>query len=135
VVLIDTNVLLDVALADPVWSEWSQHQLNSLGLRDRLAINAVVYAELSVAYATIEGLDAMLAATRLAVAEIPRPALYLAGRVFLAYRREGGSRTGVLPDFFIGAHAAVTGAHLVTRDAAPYRRYFPTVAVIAPQAH
>ena len=134
-VLIDTNILLDVALEDPVWSEWSRRQLEACGLRDRLAINPVVYAELATAYPTIEGLDAMLAATRLAVAEMPRPALYLAGRVFVDYCREGGSRTGVLSGFFIGAHAAVTGAQLVTRDPAPYRRYFPTVEVVAPRAH
>lgn len=93
----------------------------------------MIYAELSIAYARIEELEDTVAAAELRVLEIPREALFLAGKAFLAYRRRRGTRTGVLPDFFIGAHAAVTGSPLITREAARYRTYFPGVVLIAPQ--
>ena len=131
-ILIDTNVLLDVVADDPVWADWSQQQLNAAALRDRLAINPVIYAEFSSRFARIEDIEAMLASADIAVAEMPRPALFLAGQAFKTYRRRGGQRTSVLPDFFIGAHAAALGAPLITRDASRYRTYFPTVHVIAP---
>ncbi len=131
-ILIDTNVLLDVVTDDPVWKGWSQGQLDAAGLRDRLAINPVVYAELSGAFVRIEELEAMLELASVDIAEMPRVALFLAGQTFQAYRRRGGTRTNVLPDFFIGAHAAVLGAPLITRDASRYRSYFPTVELIAP---
>jgi len=101
-------------------------------LRDRLAINFVIYAELSVGFARIEELDGVLGATGIGVADIPRPALFLAGKAFQTYRKRGGARTGVLPDFFIGAHAVVLNAPLLTRDAGRFRTYFPTVELIAP---
>lgn len=132
-VLVDTNVILDVVQDDPVWAEWSQRQLDACSARDELGINAVIYAELSIAYARIEELEDTVAAAELRVHEIPREALFLAGKAFLAYRRRRGSRTGVLPDFFIGAHAAVTRSPLLTREAARYRTYFPGVVLIAPQ--
>jgi predicted nucleic acid-binding protein len=132
VILVDTNVLLDVVTNDPEWAEWSQHQLEAAALRDRLFINSVVYAEVSTSYRRIEEVDAALVTAGVALAEIPRPALFLAGKVFLEYRKRGGSRTGVLPDFFIGAHAAVTRSPLLTRDAARYRTYFPAATLISP---
>jgi predicted nucleic acid-binding protein len=132
VILVDTNVLLDVVTNDPEWAEWSQHQLEAAALRDRLFINSVVYAEVSTSYRRIEEVDAALVTAGVALAEIPRPALFLAGKVFLEYRKRGGSRTGVLPDFFIGAHAAVARLPLLTRDVRRYRTYFPTVSLIAP---
>ena len=131
-IFVDTNVLLDVATDDPTWADWSQQQLDAAALRDRLAINPVVYAELSSRYARTEDLDAMLASANLAIAEMPRTALFLAGQAFKTYRQRGGLRTGVLPDFFIGAHAAVLGVPLITRDTARYQTYFPTVELIAP---
>jgi predicted nucleic acid-binding protein len=136
-IFVDTNVLLDVATDDRAWADWSQQQLDAAALRDRLAINSVVYAELSSRFTRIEDLDAMLASAEIVVAEMPRAALFLAGQVFKtyvfkSYRRRGGLRTSVPPDFFIGAHAAVLGAPLITRDAARYRTYFPTIEVIAP---
>jgi hypothetical protein len=134
VILVDTNVLLDVVTDDPQWGDWSQHQLEASALRDRLAINAVVYAELSIRYERIEELEAMLVSAEIVVAKIPHPALFLAGKVFRDYRRRGGARTGVLPDFFIGAHAAVARAPLLTRDATRYRSYFPTTELIAPDS-
>lgn len=131
-ILVDTNVLLDLVTDDPKWGAWSQAQLEAAALRDDLAINAVVYAELSIGFRRIEEVDAMLDATGLRLEPIPRPALFLAGKVFRRYRQAGGTRTGVLPDFFIGAHAAVVGALLLTRDAARYRTYFPTVELVGP---
>jgi AbrB family looped-hinge helix DNA binding protein len=132
VILIDTNVLLDVLTNNPSWADWSQRQLEAAALRDRLAINLVIYAELSVGFARIEEVDGVLSATDIAVADIPRPALFLAGKAFQAYRKRGGAATGVLPDFFIGAHAAVLNVPLLTRDTARYRTYFPTTELIAP---
>jgi hypothetical protein len=132
VILVDTNVLLDVVTDDSLWADWSQHQLRASALSDRLAINAVIYAELSIYYEQIGDLDALLDTVGIAVAEIPRPALFLAGKVFLAYRRRGGIRSGV-PDFFIGAHAAVAKVPLLTRDPRRYRNHYPTAELIAPQ--
>jgi len=132
--LVDTNVLLDVVTEDPVWVDWSLATLEAASFDGPLAINDVVYAELSVRYRDVADLDAMLAAAELLHLPAPKPALFLAGKVFQAYRKSGGGRTGVLPDFFIGAHAAVSGLTLITRDVARYRTYFPKVALIAPEA-
>jgi predicted nucleic acid-binding protein len=129
--LVDSNVLLDITMEDSVWAAWSQRQIDEAGRVGRVVINPVIYAELSLAYVTVEELDAELSATRLEVREIPREALFLAARVFRAYRRRGGTRTGVLPDFFIGAHASVEGMTLITRDVRR-RGWFPSLQVIAP---
>ena len=131
-ILIDTNVLVDVVSDDPVWAEWSERQLTLAAARDELAINDVVYAELAVRYDTIEALEAMIRDARLVSAAIPRPALFLAGKAFQRYRSGGGARTGVLPDFFIGAHALIAEVALITRDARRYRTYFPGIVLIAP---
>ena len=130
--LIDTSVLLDLVTNDPVWADWSVSQLDAASLRGPLAIDDVVYAELSVRFNTIEALEAMLDDADVAMEAIPRPALFLAAKVFQRYRAGGGQRTGVLPDFFIGAHAAVTGFSLLTRDARRFRAYFPTIELITP---
>ena len=105
--LVDTNVILDVVEDDPRWAAWSQSQLETASLKYTLAINPVIYAELSIAYNRIEELESMLTRAEITIEPIPREALFLAGRVFLDYRRRKGSKSGVLPDFFIGAHAAV----------------------------
>ncbi len=131
-VLVDTNVLLDVLQDDPRWAEWSQQQLESARLTDRLAINPVIYAELSIAFARIEDLEGVIAEAAIAVEPVPPEALFLAGKAFLGYRRKRGAKPGVLPDFFIGAHAAVMKWPLLTRDMRRYRRYFPTVQLISP---
>ena len=128
----DTNVLLDLVTNDAEWADWSQRQLEAAAVRGPLQINDVVYAELSVGFQRIEELDAVLAAAQIEMAPIPREALFLAGKVFQRYRAGGGSRTGVLPDFFIGAHAAVAGLPLLTRDVRRYRTYFPTLTLVAP---
>jgi len=132
VTLVDTNVLLDVATDDPKWAGWSLQKLDAAAIRGRVLINAVVYAEFSIGYARIEEADRVLANVGIDLIEIPRPALFLAGKAFQRYRARGGSRTGVLPDFFIGAHAAVAQVPLLTRDPRPYRTYFSDIALIAP---
>ncbi len=131
-ILVDTNVLLDLVTDDPVWGAWSQQQLDLASARDELAINDIVYAELSIGYARMEPLDEMIRSAGLVNAAMPRPALFLAGKAFQRYRSAGGRRTGVLPDFFIGAHAVIADAALITRDAARYRSYFPGIVLIAP---
>jgi predicted nucleic acid-binding protein len=131
-ILVDTNVLLDVLEDDPQWAEWSQAQLEAASLTDALLINPVIYSELSMAFQRIEELESALTEGSLALVEIPREALFLAGKAFLQYRRRQGTKTGVLPDFYVGAHAAVAGYPILTRDTGRYRSYFPTVRLIAP---
>jgi predicted nucleic acid-binding protein len=131
-VLVDTNVLLDVVTNDPRWADWSQNQLEAAALKERLAINAVIYAELSIGFRRIEELDAVIAKMTLFMEEIPRAALFLAGKAFQRYKTRGGIRGGVLPYFFIGAHAAVLGIPLLTRDARRYADYFPSLSLVSP---
>lgn len=131
--LVDTNVLLDLVTNDEAWADWSVAQLEEASLRGPLVINDVVYAELSVRYERIEDLEAFIDAAGLELRPLPRSALFLAGKVFTRYRRSGGTRTGVLPDFFIGAHAAVAELPLLTRDVGRYQTYFPTVELIFPE--
>lgn len=132
--LVDTNVLLDLVTDDPVWAEWSIEQLETASLAGPLLINNIVYAELAVRYDRIEDLDAFVEEAQLVFAPLSRAALFLAGKAFSRYRRAGGTRTGVLPDFLIGAQAAVEGLPLLTRDVSRYRFYFPTVTLISPAA-
>ena len=131
--LVDTNVILDVVENDPQWAAWSQAQLEAASLKFTLVINPVIYAELSIAYQRIEELEALLKSAELRLEPIPREALFLAGRVFLQYRRKKGTKSGVLPDFFVGAHAAVAGIPLLTRDLGRYRTYFPSLKLITPK--
>lgn len=131
--LVDSNVLLDIFTRDPNWWEWSLMRLEEAALRGPLLINAVIYAETSVRFRGIEDFDATLEKTGVTFAPIPRPALFLAGKAFIQYRSSGGVRTGVLPDFFIGAHAMVESLPLLTRDAKRYRSYFPKAILIAPE--
>jgi len=132
--LVDSNVLLDLVTDDPDWSDWSLAQLEQAALAGPLFINDIVYAETSIRYDRMEDLDAMLAETKIGIAPTPRSALFLAGKAFRRYRMAGGTRTGVLPDLFIGAHAAIEGWPLLTRDARRYRSYFPRLTLIAPPA-
>ncbi|PWC63071.1 DNA-binding protein [Azospirillum sp. TSH7] len=132
--LVDTNVLLDLVTNDPVWADWSIRQLDDAAVKGPLIINDVVYAELSVGFDRIEDLDDLLDEAGIAMEELPREALFLAGKAYRRYRTAGGARSGVLPDFFIGAHAAVLGLPLLTRDAKRYRSYFPSVVLMAPEA-
>jgi predicted nucleic acid-binding protein len=134
VTLVDANVLLDLVTDDQNWAAWSIEQLEAASLRGPLLINDVIYAELSVRYSRIEDLDAFVGAAGLDIAPMPRSALFLAAKVFTRYRRAGGTRNGVLPDFFIGAQAAVGQLPLLTRDVSRYRTYFPSLTLIAPVA-
>jgi predicted nucleic acid-binding protein len=132
VIIVDANVLIDVATDDPVWADWSQGRLDLAADEDQIAINEVVYAELSVRYSRMAEIDAMLREFQIELAPTPREALFLAGKAYQSYRAAGGTRTGVLPDFFIGAHALVAKAPLITRDVPRYRTYFPGIHLIAP---
>jgi predicted nucleic acid-binding protein len=133
-ILVDTNVILDVVGRDPAWTDWSRMQLNAAA-RDEIAINEVVYAELSAGYQRFQNLDEFITRAGFALISTPRPALFLAGKAFQRYRRAGGVRTGVLADFFIGAHALVANAPLITRDPRRYRTYFPGIELITPNVN
>lgn len=131
-VLIDSNVLLDVATQDPQWGEWSAKALERAAESSLLVINPLIYAEVSIGFATIEGLEQAIPADIIRREALPYEAAFLAGKAFLDYRRRGGRRSSPLPDFYIGAHAAIAGFRLLTRDATRYRTYFPTVVLLAP---
>lgn len=130
--LVDSNVLLDLFTQDPTWSPWSAIRLTEALDRGPVVINQIVYGEVSHRFSAIEALDGVLTPDRFVRGNLPWPAAFLAAVTYQDYRRCGGRRTCILPDFFIGAHAAVLGLPLLTRDAARYRTYFPTVDVIAP---
>ncbi len=130
-VLVDSNILLDVLIPDPVWEDWSSGALAAAAESSPLVINPIVFAEVSVGFDRIEDLEAALPA-ELRREPLPWDAAFLAAKAFLAYRRRGGTKLAPLPDFFIGAHAAVRGYTLLTRDAGRYRTCFPTLALIVP---
>lgn len=125
-------MILDVVENDPVWANWAQENLEAASLGAPLCINAVIYAELSIAFGKIEELETVLRLGEFLLEPIPREALFLAGKAFAKYRKQKGGKTGVLPDFFIGAHAAVENLPLLTRDKGRYATYFPTVELIRP---
>lgn len=131
-VLVDSNVLLDVVTADPRWGAWSAETLARVADEEILVINALVYAEVSIGFEAVEALEAALPADLYRREDLPYEAAFLAGKVFLRYRQAGGARRSPLPDFYIGAHAAVGGYQLLTRDASRYRLYFPRLPLIAP---
>jgi len=131
-VLVDSNVILDVATEDRTWFDWSADQLARAANASRLAINPLIYAEVSIGFERIEDLDLALPPEVFARLPLPWAAAFLAGKCYLAYRRRGGERPSPLPDFYIGAHAAVEGMALLTRDPRPYRSYLPTLRLIAP---
>lgn len=133
-VLVDTNVLVDVITRDPAWEAWSRDALDAAAERSVLVINPIVYGELSVGFRTLEDLDGVLPADLYRREPLPYPAAFLAGRAHRAYRLRGGMRTSPLADFYIGAHAAIAGYQLLTRDATRYRTYFPRLTLIAPDA-
>lgn len=131
--LVDTNGLLDLATDDPHWADWSVSALETAAARGPLVVNDISYAELSVRFERTEDVDTFLLAGGFDIQASPRAALFLAGKAFLAYRARGRTRTGVLPDFLIGAHAAVMGLPLLTRDLGRYRSYFPAVTLLTPK--
>jgi predicted nucleic acid-binding protein len=131
-VLVDTNVLFDYLSDDSEWFDWSAAMLGQAANAGPLAINPIVYAEVSVRFARVEDVEAALPAQYFRRAPIPWDAAFLAAKVYERYRKQGGTRTQPLPDFFIGAHAAVSGMTLLTRDPRRYRAYFPKLNIIAP---
>lgn len=131
-VLVDSNVILDVVTEDERWFDWSSSRLEEVAARRGLVINPIIYAEVSVGYDRIEDLDAAVAPDSFRREALPWEAAFLAGKAFVRYRRAGGRRRSPLADFYIGAHAAVRGLTLLTRDARRYRTYFPTLRLIAP---
>jgi predicted nucleic acid-binding protein len=131
-ILVDSNVLLDVLTQDPRWSPWSMEALAEQADRDLLAINPIIYAEVSIGFVRIEEIEAALPPPTFHRLALPWEAAFLAGKCFQAYRKRGGVRPSPLPDFYIGAHASVSGMKLLTRDAARYRTYFPKLGLIAP---
>jgi len=131
-VLVDSNVLLDVATQDARWGQWSAQALEAAADVAVLVINPLIYAEVSIGFQTIEELEGAIPTTVFRRDTLPYEAAFLAGKAFLDYRRRGGRRTSPLPDFYIGAHAAIAGLRLLTRDPSRYRTYFPTVDVLAP---
>lgn len=130
--LIDSNVLLDLLTEDPRWIGWSSRAVEEAGEHGRLLVNPIVYAEVSVGFDRIEDLDEALPTQFFERLPLPWEAAFLAGKCFLQYRRRGGEKTAPLPDFYIGAHAAVAGLRLLTRDPRRYRSYFPKLELIAP---
>jgi hypothetical protein len=131
-VLVDSNIILDVFLDDPNWADWSESQLEKFGSITKLFINPVVYSEVSIGFKMIEELESALNRAGFQLLEIPKEALFLAGKAFLTYRKERGTKRSALPDFYIGAQAAIFEMDLITRDVARYRTYFPTVRLISP---
>lgn len=131
--LVDSNVLLDILTEDPVWGDWSTDALADAAEAGPLFINPIVYSEVSIRFTTVEALEEAVPAQDYRREPIPWVAAFLAGKVFLDYRRNKGTKATTLPDFLIGAHAAVTGLDLLTRDVGRYRTYFPTVSLVSPE--
>jgi predicted nucleic acid-binding protein len=132
ITLVDSNVTLDLVTDDPKWGGWSAEALARAADESRLAINPLIFAEVSIRFAAIEELEQLLPSKDFDRLEMPYEAAFLAGKAFLSYKRRGGNRSAPLADFYIGAHAAVGGLRLLTRDPRRYRTYFPTVDLIAP---
>lgn len=131
--LVDSNVILDLVTDDPTWSSWSTTALERCANEGVLYINPIIFAEVSIGFLTIEACEDAMPEESFRCLPLPLEAAFLAGNAFLRYRQQGGQRTATLPDFFIGAHAAISQLRLLTRDAARYRTYFPTVQLIAPE--
>jgi len=132
-ILVDSNIILDIFLDDPIWAEWSESRLVKFSSITKLFINPVVYAEVSIGFQRIEELELALNQTGFQMLQIPKEALFLAGKAFLSYRKNKDTKRSPLPDFYIGAQAAILKMDLITRDPARYRPYFPTVQLITPK--
>ena len=132
-ILVDSNIILDIFLDDPDWADWSESTLAKYSADAKLCINPVVYTEVSIGFERIEELESALDRGGFQMIEIPKEALFLAGKAFLSYRKRKGTRRSPLPDFYIGAHAAILGLDLITRDIARYQTYFPSVRLISPE--
>jgi predicted nucleic acid-binding protein len=131
-ILVDSNVVIDVLTQDATWAAWSEAALGDAADRDEVAINPIIYAEIASGFASMADLDRCLTLDGFRRLALPYEAAFVAGRAFVEYRRRGGARTSPLPDFYIGAHAAVSGLELLTRDARRYSSYFPKLRLISP---
>ncbi len=132
-VLVDSNVLLDIVTEDPKWFQWSSDQLERIAEKQIICINPIIYAEISVGFSKIEELEAVLPKSYFQYLQIPYEAAFLAGKCFFRYRKAGGKKISPLPDFFIGAHATVKNMTLITRDKGRYSSYFPGLSLITPE--
>ena len=131
-VLVDSDVILDIFLDDPQWADWSESMLDKYSTQTTLYINGIIYSEISIGFEKIEDLEYSISKAGFQLIEIPKEALFLAGKAFLKYKKRKGAKINPLPDFFIGAQAAVLGLNLLTRDISRYNSYFPTVTLITP---
>jgi predicted nucleic acid-binding protein len=131
-VLVDSNIILDVFLNDPKWADWSESKLQEYSDSTSLFINSIIYSEISIGFTLIEELETAISKAGFQLLEIPKEALFLAGKAYLQYKRRKGVKDAPLPDFFIGAQAAILNLDLLTRDVSRYQSYFPTVKLIAP---
>lgn len=131
-VLVDSNIVLDVFLNDPKWADWSESKLDEYDQLGILYINSIIYSEISIGFKRIEDLESAIAKAGLQMLEIPKEALFLAGKAYLKYKKRKGTKRTPFPDFFIGAQAAVQNLDLITRDVSRYQSYFPTVKLITP---
>ena len=131
--LVDSCVLLDVITGDDEWADWSANQIASAMDAGRLVINPLIYAEVSVGYETVEELDELLPVSDYEREPLPHVAGFAAGKAFLRYRRDGGDKRSPMSDFYIGAHAAIAGYRLLTRDVRRYRTYFPAIDIVGPE--
>jgi predicted nucleic acid-binding protein len=132
-IFVDTNILIDIATGDPAWADWSRHAIASAHARGPLLINAIIYAEFAIGFEEQSDCDAEIEKFDLTLAEIPKSAAFRVAQAFRSYQRGGGARTSAPPDFFIGAHASVAAAPLLTRDTRRYRAYFPELTLLAPE--
>ncbi len=131
-IVVDSNVILDVFLNDPRWADWSEVKMEELGYHYLLCINTIIYSEISIGFSLIENLESAISRAGFQMLEIPKEALFLARKAYLKFKRRKGVNNTPLPDFFIGAQAAVLNCDLLTRDVSRYRSYFPTVNLITP---
>jgi len=131
-ILVDSNVILDVFLNDLKWADWSQAKLEEYGDHTSLYINSIIYSEISIGFKLIEDLESAISSVGCQLLDIPKEALFLAGKAFVKYKKREGVKRTPLPDFFIGAQAAVLNLNLLTRDVSRYQTYFPTIKLIAP---
>ena len=131
-ILVDSNIILDVFLNDPKWADWSESKLDEYEQFGVLYINSIVYSEISIGFERIEDLESAIAKAGFQMLEIPKEALFLAGKAYLKYKKRKGTRRTPLPDFYIGSQAAVLNLDLITRDVSRYQRYFPTIKLITP---
>ena len=131
-VIVDSNVILDIFTEDRRWLSWSSNALERIANESRIVINPVIYGEVSIRFERIEELDEALPSAIFEREDVPYEAAFLAGKAYLAYRRQAGTKSSLLPDFYVGAHAAIRSYRVLTRDVARYRTYFPKLSLISP---